>query len=670
MDVVAKNFGQTTEQTQINFSEDRVLCQPLLQGQHPNVALLARIIAIQNTHAGSIENVRAIMRTYSPLMEIVNQYVDESGVPRAAMADAQNPSAIAKRDDYACYGRSCGFDEICFASCSLGPTHRAPSGAPLGQIGVAPVVGNDGTVQGPEIQGVLTAAPQGEPPKLRSSSCVVMTVFAKIFAIPPAPTSAIGDQLFLQVPGALVHVEAALAVPPPATTPTVVETPAAPAVPAAAPAAPPAPPTSPGTGAVPPAAGTQAAPPPPPQQPTAPASPAAPPAAPAATTAPPAAPVATPETPVAASPAVEQGFPYDRQFEDTTLEQEIELRAFMIALENSPDKPKTVDAIVKMIDRNRAKGFRKCCNALRTAAVDRGLCNGKGVTARLKQECWPQSLVVPQGYFDGPVSDVPAETMPAASTEPAAPPQQEAPPPPPTEQAAPPQAPETQMDVEVTEAGTVAISLTPGAEEEPVQRIDVDETTQPPQTGDATTSPPQAPAVEYPAAKTVVDQSVTVEVDGSVFGLNQKTLSVLKGFTDAANNLAAAMRAGNLRGDDVSVPSHPAEQTEPEEGTELPTATRRKPARKKAAKKKPAKKKPVKKAAAKKKPAKKAKKKAPAGAPQPHPKNAKVQKRPSDWQPGKRGRPPAGVKKNRKGEYVLPRGWAIIKKKWHPPMPK
>ncbi len=54
MDAVATNYGQTTEQTQIQFSEDRVLCQPLVEGQHPNSALLARIIAIQNGHAATI----------------------------------------------------------------------------------------------------------------------------------------------------------------------------------------------------------------------------------------------------------------------------------------------------------------------------------------------------------------------------------------------------------------------------------------------------------------------------------------------------------------------------------------------------------------------------------------------------------------------------------------
>lgn len=645
MDAVAANFSQTTEQTQIQFSEDRVLCQPLFEGQHPNAALLARIVAIQNRQAANIENARAIMRTYQPLMEIVNQYVDESGVPRPAMADAQNPAAIARRDDYACYGRCCGFDETCFAGCSLGPTHRAPSGAPLGTIGTAPIRGNDNSVQGPEIQGVLVTAPAGEPAKLRSSSCVVMTLFSKVFAIPPAPTSAIGDQLFLQVPGALAHVEAQLAAPASQAT-----APAPSAQPVAGAAAPPPPPAAP-------AAGT--APPPPPPAAAAPAAPAAP----AATQ-----PAATPQP----SPAVEQGFPYERQFEDTTLEQEIELRALMIALEHSPEKPKSADSIVKMIDRNRAKGFRKCCNALRTAAVDRGLCNGKGVSAKLKQEVWPKSLLIPQGYFEGAVTDTPVETMPAASAEPTAPSQPEAPPSPPTEQAAPPQAPEPQMDVEVTEAGTVAIALTPGAQDEPTQRIDVDETAQPAMTVDATSPPPDQPAIavpEQPATQTGVETPVAMSMQ--VCQMDAASLAVLKEFADAANNLAAAMRAGHARGDDVTAPSHPATQPESGEGTELPTATKRKPAKKKAAKKK-AGKKPAKKKPAKKKPAKKkaAKKKAPAGAPKPHPSNPKVQKKPSDWQPGKRGRPPAGVKKNRKGEYVLPRGWAIIKKKWHPPMPK
>lgn len=53
----------------------------------------------------------------------------------------------------------------------------------------------------------------------------------------------------------------------------------------------------------------------------------------------------------------------------------------------------------------------------------------------------------------------------------------------------------------------------------------------------------------------------------------------------------------------------------------------------------------------------------------PHPDFPDVQAIPCDWQPGKRGRPPLGVKRNSDGSWTLPDRYRLIDGKWHPPMP-
>lgn len=53
----------------------------------------------------------------------------------------------------------------------------------------------------------------------------------------------------------------------------------------------------------------------------------------------------------------------------------------------------------------------------------------------------------------------------------------------------------------------------------------------------------------------------------------------------------------------------------------------------------------------------------------PHPDHPDVQATPCDWQPGKRGRPPLGVKRNSDGSWKLPESYRLIAGKWHAPMP-
>ncbi len=54
----------------------------------------------------------------------------------------------------------------------------------------------------------------------------------------------------------------------------------------------------------------------------------------------------------------------------------------------------------------------------------------------------------------------------------------------------------------------------------------------------------------------------------------------------------------------------------------------------------------------------------------PHPDFPDVQAIPCDWQPGKRGRPPLGVKRNNDGSWKLPESYRLIDGKWHAPMPR
>lgn len=54
----------------------------------------------------------------------------------------------------------------------------------------------------------------------------------------------------------------------------------------------------------------------------------------------------------------------------------------------------------------------------------------------------------------------------------------------------------------------------------------------------------------------------------------------------------------------------------------------------------------------------------------PHPDHPDVQAIPCDWQPGKRGRPPLGVKRNSDGSWTLPDRYRLIDGKWHAPMPR
>jgi len=54
----------------------------------------------------------------------------------------------------------------------------------------------------------------------------------------------------------------------------------------------------------------------------------------------------------------------------------------------------------------------------------------------------------------------------------------------------------------------------------------------------------------------------------------------------------------------------------------------------------------------------------------PHPECPEVQLEPSQWQPGKRGRPPLGAKLRANGSWKLPRGFVLIDGLWHAPMPE
>lgn len=677
----AEKFRQVTDATQAEFlaHQQEVLSQHVAQGDHPNAVMLRRLLGLwqKNGSPEKLAHLNRVAMSYSPLADIVGQYIDPAGEPKAAVLEN---GKVKLGDQMACFGRSCGFQDVCWTQCSLGPSKHANGALPQGaQEGAAVPTHPKGYLLGDQpVSGVLCQVndPTTGQPRHRSNACNLLATFSHVFAIPPAPTGAISDALFDQIGPTIAHVESRLeaekvapaAANVPSAAPPVASPPVA-GVPASTPpAAPPAsaPPTAPPSGA-PPVAPTA---PPAGMSPTAPPT-SAPPTAPPASAPPTAAPAAPPVTQPAAAPVNPGAIkPF---FDDTTIEQEWELRALKHALINSPEKSKSEEAVDNMIERNN-KTYKKCRGALFKACADRGLTTDTSLkTGRLKAEFWGD-IEIPQGYFE---VGVPQETTEA---------------PPAVETPAPASAPPTAPPVSAPPAAGPVVSITPQAKA-PQQRIDEDKDNEP-QTPEGVTSEavPSTPETvdeadaqmarleEGAEASRKLRESLVKDKPGANYQVQDGqvtkqtiSFSAFDKVADAFNNLADAYRERTalMRAQAMGVLSKTHDSPEPDDGNfELhPVKEDKKPAKKPQAKtaKTPTKKSAKKSASSKSgKPSSKGKAE---GDAKPHPKHPTVQKDPCPWQPGTRGRPPKGVTRNKKtGEYKFPKTWQQINGKWHPPL--
>lgn len=384
-----EQFKRVTELTQATLALDAVLSPQASQGELPTAGALRALIALDEKFKGKREILHNAAMTFQPLRDLLSQYIDlNTGNPLTGAA-AQN-GGIVLRDKFACFGRSCGEQQGCFASCSLGPSHMA-NGEPLGPVGKAPVRWPNGQVMNvPEVAGVLkkldggvATMPDGKP-RHRDNSCLFLSMASKVLSIPPAPSGELADKLYLMMFDVLNHV---------------MEKAVLPAVPAPAPApmpavAPPPPMMTGATFAIPPVA-------PPPM--SAPLQQAAPNIAP-----PPAAPAPAVQ---AAVPAASTGFPkFPAEFDPKA---RTELCALVVACTRSAIKPMSEKAAQNMIDRHVKEKHtpKKMRSAWVKAAFDRGAATDSTVAGKLKREAWPKDIPEIQGYWDAEVVPV-AEPAP------------------------------------------------------------------------------------------------------------------------------------------------------------------------------------------------------------------------------------------------------------------
>lgn len=378
MNLPYETMKRTTELTQATFTPDAVLSPQATQGNLPTASGLRALFALDEKFKGHREILHNAALSYGPLRELVGQYIDlNTGEPLAG-ARAQN-GGVALGDKFACFGRGCGEQPGCFASCSLGPSHMA-NGQPLGPSGKAPIRWPNGQVAGPEVEGVLkntegtvTNMPDGKP-RHRDNSCLLLSFGNRIFSIPPAPAGDLCDKLYAMMPDVINHVTntavlPAMPAPQQQQAPQPSVAPPPPVM--SAPAAPP----------------MNVAPPPPTQQPVGlPAGGVAP---------PPPAPTATAPAPAPAGTE----FPVLTAQIDENYRREI--RACVMACTRSEIKPMSQEAAQNMLNRHVEKGSTQ--KAMRSAwikaAFDRGLATAGGVDGKLKQEHWPKELPQIDGYW-------------------------------------------------------------------------------------------------------------------------------------------------------------------------------------------------------------------------------------------------------------------------------
>lgn len=618
--MTASGFRKTTALSQSAFSEYRheVISTVLAQGHLPNNRAIARLLALESS--ASTDERKDLLHQYAlshkPLADLVGQYVDGDGSPKAAV---NHNGAVKDMDPMACFGRACGYAPMCWEKCSIGPSRRPDGGLPAGATEGAAILRHpSGYAMSEEpVRGVLCQEPDpvDGSPRLRTDACPALSLFCHVFAIPPAPTGALADALYDLVAETIAHVESRLSG----------DSPASPAPPAPAPtpasAPPPAPPVEsapPRRAAhMPPVESAPAAPPPPPPVESA---PPPPPPLPAQTEAPPPpAPLPPKETggteyattlpAESPEPAVSEPSGDERYFDDTLIEQEWELQALYKALQNCDDM--SSGRLRGIVDRNRDKSYKQFRSALFKAAAGRDLTTGPSLKIdRLKREFWPEDVEIPQGYYEG--GGVHEETI-----------------------SAPPALADTPRDVR---SSTYSIRLQPGAPEVPRERVDV-EVPEPVPPAEEAETVRETPAAS-PAKSERAHVTVTADTGGKVVDFVDigKALSEL---TAAVQDLAAAQRehtalllegmkptrggvpAEPPRRKTKSAPAKPSRKSE--ETLTNPAPTRQEPQ----------------------------------GAPEGY--------ELLRWQPGSRGRPPLDVKKNKKGEYVFPRSYKLVNGKWYAP---
>lgn len=376
-----EQFKKVTELTQATLVLDAVLSQQAQQGELPTAYALRSLIALDEKFKGKREILHNTAMTFQPLRELLSQYIDlNTGSPLAGAAGPQG--GVKLGDKFACFGRGCGEQQGCFASCSLGPSHMA-NGEPLGPMGKAPVRWPNGQVMhANEVTGVLkkldsgpAIMPDGKP-RHRDNSCVFLSLACKVFSIPPAPTGELADKLYPLMFDVLNYVmeKAVLPAPTPAPAPTM----------APMPAVAPPPPTM-GGYTPPPVA-------PPPAAPQM--------GIPSASVAPP------PVAPATAAPST--GFP--KFPADIDPKVRTELCALVIACVRSSIKPMSEKAAQNMIDRHvdGKHSAKKMRSAWVKAAFDRGAATDGTASGKLKREAWPKEIPEIQGYWDEEVTEVPA----------------------------------------------------------------------------------------------------------------------------------------------------------------------------------------------------------------------------------------------------------------------
>jgi hypothetical protein len=646
--MTVENFRQTTDLTQKDYLayQHQVMSEHLLHDRLPNNALLRRLVDLARANASpdAMSRLNRHALSYQPLRDLISQWVDENGAPLAANAAE---GAVGLLDNYACFGRQCGSLDLCFTTCSLGPS-RLPSGElpPGAQEGSAPLRHPKGyRLTEDSLPGVLNQTPTAEGEvRLRSDACPLLSMFCHVLAIPPAPTADLLDSLYDQVGPTLEHVEERLAreagqpaapaapevaPPPPAAAPPA----SPPQVPQAAPALQQAPPTPPAPPA--PMAPPQAAPPTPPAPP-APQQPLAPASAPPTPPAPP-----QPPQVETASVAPEEDAKQDDDslFADTTLEQELELQALVQAIKTCITRTGAKNTLPGMISRNREKGYKVLRSALFKAAAQKDLTTGPSLKAdRLKREHWPENIEIPQGYYEA-AGGVPQETS-SALPEYAAPPQE-----PPTE-------PVRLVPKAEADKGKVPEVAQPEPEEQEAPQ---------PQQG----VPPQPGKAEQPE-----QNDLLVFVGALVRSLDEFTAA----YRERTAVLTAAAKGKALSGEwfsvdvgDIPRANESAKKKSAETGAAMSAQAdvdHREGAPAPRKRGRPAKLKPD----ATEKPPKQKPKKAPAAGGDAHPKHPSVQAEPLGWQPGKRGRPPKGVTRLKNGTYKFPKGYLEIDGLWHAPL--
>lgn len=377
-----EQFKKVTELTQATLALDAVLSPQAQQGELPTAGALRALIALDDKFKGKREILHNTALTFQPLRELLSQYVDlNTGNP---LSGAQGPQGgIVLRDKFGCFGRGCGEQQGCFASCSLGPSHMA-NGEPLGPVGKAPVRWPNGQVMhANEVTGVLkkldggiATMPDGKP-RHRDNACVFLSLACKVFSIPPAPSGELADKLYPMMYDVLNYV---------------MERAVLPAAPAPAPAAPMMAPM-PAVAPPPPTMGNYAPPPvaPPPSAPQMNTQ------APSVALPPPPAPAAQATTVQAAAPA---GFPkFPAEFDPKA---RTELCALVLACTRSTIKPMSEKAAQNMIDRHVEGKYsvKKMRSAWVKAAFDRGAATDGTATGKLKRESWPKDIPEIQGYWD------------------------------------------------------------------------------------------------------------------------------------------------------------------------------------------------------------------------------------------------------------------------------